>query len=389
MLRSHVVAEIERRVTAGARYRDGHSFTGAHEGIYRVEHTSVFKTGGARAGLSQRMRASQRLDYIEVKGDDGDFHILRGVNDADAWEIVDFSPERHMTGLAIAMACVLTMPPLQAEAQQPARVTILYDAFGPASALQKDWGFAALIEYGGRRILFDTGNDAGIFARNVKQLGVDLTRLDAVVISHRHGDHTTGLEVLIAANPTVPIYAPQEGAFFRGGVPNEFLTRDASVPANMRYFDGKDPNPLRSGTPWPRGNFQIVTRTTEILPAFFVLTTRSDKPGTRDMNELSLAVRTPKGLAVVVGCSHPGIEKILDAAAQIDKKLYTSIGGFHLVQTPREEIERVAGMLHDTLKLERVAPGHCTSEPGFAAFMRKFGDRFDQAGIGATLQLPR
>jgi 7,8-dihydropterin-6-yl-methyl-4-(beta-D-ribofuranosyl)aminobenzene 5'-phosphate synthase len=47
------------------------------------------------------------------------------------------------------------------------------------------------------------------------QLGVDLTRLDAVVISHRHGDHTTGLEVLVAANPTVPIFAPQEGALFQ------------------------------------------------------------------------------------------------------------------------------------------------------------------------------
>ena len=108
--------------------------------------------------------------------------------------------------------------------------------------------------------------------------------------------------------------------------------------------------------------------------ALFALTTRSDNPGTPQMNESSLALRTPKGLAVVVSCSHPGIEKILEAAAQIDKKLYTSIGASHLVQTPREEIDHVAGMLHDTLKLERVAPGHCTSEPGFAAFMRKFGD---------------
>lgn len=289
----------------------------------------------------------------------------------------------------LTMLACLMMIPLQAEAQPPARVTILYDAFGPASALQKDWGFAALVEYGGRRILFDTGNDAAIFARNVERLGVDLTRLDAVVISHRHGDHTTGLEALSAANPEVPIYAPQEGAFFRSGAPKEFLARDASLPANMRYFDGQDPDALRSGTPWPRGNFHIVTRTTEILPGFFVLTTRSDKPGTREMNELSLAVRTPQGLAVVVGCSHPGVETILDAAAQIDKQLYTSIGGFHLVQTPREEIERVAAVLHDTLKLQRVAPGHCTSEPGFAAFIRKFGDRFDQAGLGATLQLPR
>jgi 7,8-dihydropterin-6-yl-methyl-4-(beta-D-ribofuranosyl)aminobenzene 5'-phosphate synthase len=107
------------------------------------------------------------------------------------------------------------------------------------------------------------------------------------------------------------------------------------------------------------------------------------------MNELSLAVRTPQGLAVVVGCSHPGVENILRAAMQIDDTLYTTIGGFHLVQAPREEIERVAGVLRDTLKLQRVAPGHCTSEPGFAAFIRKFGERFDQAGLGVTLQLPR
>jgi 7,8-dihydropterin-6-yl-methyl-4-(beta-D-ribofuranosyl)aminobenzene 5'-phosphate synthase len=291
--------------------------------------------------------------------------------------------------IAIGIAFAIATSSLHADARQPARVTILYDAFGPPSALQKDWGFAALIEYGGRRILFDTGNDAAIFARNVEQLGVDLTRLDAVVISHRHGDHTTGLEVLVAANPTVPIYTPREAAFFTGGAPKEFLLRDTSLPAHMQYFDGKEPNPLRSGTPWPRANFQIVTRTTEVLPGFFVLTTRSDKAGTREMNELSLAIRTPKGLAVVVGCSHPGVENILVAAAQIDKQLHTTIGGFHLVLTPREEIERVAGMLHDTLGLQRVAPGHCTSEPGFAAFLRTFGDRFDQAGLGAALPLPR
>jgi len=289
---------------------------------------------------------------------------------------------------ALFVAFTLVMTSLPAGAQQPARATILYDAFGRASALQKDWGFAALVEYGGRRILFDTGNDAAIFAGNVKQLGVDLTRLDAVVISHRHGDHTTGLEVVVAANPGVPIYAPEEPAFFKGGAPKEFLLRDPSLPPQLRYFDGKDPNVLRSGTPWPQANFQIVRGTTEILPGFFVVTTRSEKAGTREMNELSLAIRGPKGLAVIVGCSHPGVEKILAAAAQIDKQLYTAIGGFHLVLTPGDEIERVANMLHDTLGLQRVAPGHCTSEPGFAAFMRRFGDRFDQAGLGAVLPLP-
>ena len=126
----------------------------------------------------------------------------------------------------------------------------------------------------------------------------------------------------------------------------------------------------------------------KIFPGFYVLTTRSQKPGTLEMNETSLAIRTPKGLAVVVGCSHPGVEKILEEAARIDPQLYTVTGGFHLVMTPREEVQRVADVLRDSLKVERVAPGHCTSELGFAVFLERYKDRFDQAGVGAVIALP-
>ncbi|HEX4934716.1 MAG TPA: MBL fold metallo-hydrolase, partial [Gemmatimonadaceae bacterium] len=96
---------------------------------------------------------------------------------------------------AITAAILLTTP-FSAGAQEAKRITVLYDAFGAPSALRKDWGYAALVEYGGKRILFDTGNNAKIFEHNVKQLGVDLKRLDAVVLSHRHGDHTSGLTYL-------------------------------------------------------------------------------------------------------------------------------------------------------------------------------------------------
>src|SRR5262245_64916631 len=74
--------------------------------------------------------------------------------------------------------------------EPPARVTILYDAFGKASTLKRGWGYSALVEYGGKRVLFDTGGDKDDFAYNVKTLGIDLTRLDFVVLTHRHGDHT-------------------------------------------------------------------------------------------------------------------------------------------------------------------------------------------------------
>ncbi len=107
-----------------------------------------------------------------------------------------------------------------------------------------------------------------------------------------------------------------------------------------------------------------------------------------EMNELSLAIRTPRGLAVVVGCAHPGGELILAEAAKIEPRLYAVTGGFHLGMTPQPEVERVARVLQDDLKVERVAPGHCTSEPGFAVFLERYKDRFDRAGLGAVIELP-
>jgi 7,8-dihydropterin-6-yl-methyl-4-(beta-D-ribofuranosyl)aminobenzene 5'-phosphate synthase len=85
------------------------------------------------------------------------------------------------------------------------KVTILYDAFGESKELTKDWGFSALVEHGGKLILFDTGNDSTIFEHNVKALGVDLTKLDFVVISHRHADHATGLRYVLSVNPNVKV----------------------------------------------------------------------------------------------------------------------------------------------------------------------------------------
>ena len=205
-----------------------------------------------------------------------------------------------------------------AAADEPQRITNLYDAFGVPSGLTQDWGFAALIEYGGKRVLFDTGNDAAIFEHNVRQLGVDLARLDAVVISHRHGDHTSGLKYLLEVNPRVPIYTPLEGAYFKGALPPAFLARAPGLPQSQQYFGGKEPARWATGSPWEAAKFHGVAATTEILPGFFLLSTKSQKAGTMDMNELSLAVRTPRGLAVVVGCSHPGVENILAAAAGID-----------------------------------------------------------------------
>lgn len=288
----------------------------------------------------------------------------------------------------LAAVAVLLLLPATGSAQDAKRITTISDAFGSVSTLRRDWGYASFVEYAGKRILFDTGNNAAVFAHNVKLLGIDLTRLDAVVISHRHGDHTSGLTHLLEVNPGVRIYAPQEGAFFKGEVPRGFLKTETGLPPELRYFDGQAPDSLPTGTPWEKGNFEIVQGMKEIFPDMYVLSTRSQKPGTIEMNELSLALKTPQGLAVVVGCSHPGVEVILQAAAKIDPQIYTVTGGFHLVMSPREEVVRVADALQNALKVERIAPGHCTSELGFSILLDRYKDRFDRAGVGSIIALP-
>ena len=102
-----------------------------------------------------------------------------------------------------------------------------------------------------------------------------------------------------------------------------------------------------------------------------------------------MAIKTPRGLALMVGCSHPGIEKILDAASKIDSQIYTVFGGFHLVDVADAEVSGMVTRFRDKWKLERAGPGHCTGEFAFSEFNRVFGDRFDHAGVGAVVPLPR
>ena len=269
------------------------------------------------------------------------------------------------------------------------KVTILYDAFGESKELTKDWGFSALVEHKGKRILFDTGNDAAIFEHNVKALGVDLTKLDFVVISHRHADHTTGLRYVLKVNPNVTVYVPADGGNGFGGapLPNTFLRADESLPAKMRYFGGADPEHFTDGKLYDTGNFVAVNQLTEVLPGIFLLRTVSQKKGTLELPELTLAIKRPNGLLIVEGCSHAGIEVILEAAGAVDPRTEVVLGGLHLVTTPVEEIDSVVEHLKTKWKVQMIAPGHCTGEPAFARLKKAYGENYLYAGLGTKVEL--
>jgi 7,8-dihydropterin-6-yl-methyl-4-(beta-D-ribofuranosyl)aminobenzene 5'-phosphate synthase len=286
--------------------------------------------------------------------------------------------------LMLASACL----PSVARAQTEPRITILYDAFGNDPAMQKDWGFSALVEIAGKRILFDTGNDSNIFAANLKAKNIDLTKLDFAVLSHRHSDHMAGLSYVLSVNPTLKIYAPREGfGIYGSSLPSSFYRKDEALPAEMRYYHGRPPQVMTFGTAWQGANFQTIDKTTEVAPGITMIALVSDAPGTRELKELSLAINTPDGIVLLVGCSHPGIDKIVEAAAAINPKIHLIVGGFHLVAAPDEVIARLVSTLKDTFKVENIAPGHCTGEPTFAALKQAFGGHYIYAGVGTTFAL--
>jgi len=269
------------------------------------------------------------------------------------------------------------------------RITILYDAFGEDSAMTKDWGFSALIEYGGKRILFDTGNDSEILQKNAEAKGVDLGTLDFVVVSHRHGDHTSGLNYLLSVNPDVQIYAPKENfGVFGAALPGTFYKRDESLPAEMRYFGGNPPETLRFGSPWPDANFTWITETTEIAPGFHLILLKGTWGVDLDAMELSLAIDTPNGVVLIVGCSHPTVQAVVESAkATTGQPIHLLVGGTHLLPAEPDEVRRIATLLRDEAQVAWIAPGHCTGEPAFAIFKEAFGDRYLYAGLGTTLDM--
>src|SRR5438067_2972259 len=225
------------------------------------------------------------------------------------------------------VAAILPLRIAAAGPESPARITIVFDAIGKSPTLKRGWGYSAFLEYGGKRILFDTGGRVNDFASNVDALGIDLRRLDFVVLSHRHGDHTSGLNHVLKVNPRVTIYAPAEQQNFHTpsapALVNLIRRRVETAPEDMHYFDGKVPPQIGSDSPWPDANFVQIRTPTEVFPGFWLFSTVSEVTGTKERNEVSLAQKTPQGLGVVVGCARPGVEKILEAATKIEPRVYS------------------------------------------------------------------
>ena len=269
------------------------------------------------------------------------------------------------------------------------RVTILNEAFGDKPQLEQDWGYSALIEFEGKRILFDTGDNIEVFRKNVEALHVDLTHLDMVVITHAHGDHTAGLRYVLSQNPKVKLYVPDDPYFTGTVLPGAFLSTDArpELPAKMRYFGGGPRPEPKAWVAWTDTNMTPVSESMTIAPHIRLVSLVSEKPAFKGLREISLVLESPKGPVVFVGCSHPGIERILAAATASDPATPVEmvVGGLHLLQDSPEQVEATLDVLADTYHVKAMSIGHCSGELAFLRVQKRWGDRSHYAGLGETI----
>jgi 7,8-dihydropterin-6-yl-methyl-4-(beta-D-ribofuranosyl)aminobenzene 5'-phosphate synthase len=232
-----------------------------------------------------------------------------------------------------------------------------------APMLRTSWGFACWVEVDDTTLLFDTGGDGDTLMANLASLGLDPSAIDAVVLSHAHGDHTGGLMPLLSTGITPIVYVP------------------ASFPAAFK-------RDVRRYT-----DLVEVTDGAMIKPA--VYTTGEVGSG---IIEQALVVKTRDGLVVITGCAHPGVVEMVRRAKEVAADASDSqgtasglrvalvMGGFHLGGASRAQVEAIVEDFRD-LGVDRVAPCHCTGDQARQHFADSFGEDCTLAGVGWSTQM--
>lgn len=214
------------------------------------------------------------------------------------------------------------------------KLTIVYDneVYKKDIGLKSDWGFSCLIETEDETILFDTGTSGNILLNNMKKLDIDPSKIDKIVISHEHEDHNGGLKMLAPLVDDIELY--------------------------------------RLGMKRPSKNMHLVSVENSQKIAEDVYTTGRLKGS---IDEQSLVLKYEKATYVIVGCSHPGVEKILNIAKHYGD-VRGLVGGLHGFDN-----FSILG------KLDFICPCHCTQHK--RELKELYSKRYSDGGIGKILTL--
>lgn len=249
------------------------------------------------------------------------------------------------------MAGIMVFFPFSAYSDDGLHISVVYNNVAFSDEMELDWGFSCIIRSPGRAILFDTGGHGRILLKNMATLGIDPREIEAVFLSHEHGDHIGGVTDFLRQNPNVSVYVPK----------SFYSTLQEKV---------KNPSTKIIPVGGPNRLYENIYSTGEM--------------GTW-LKEQSLVLDTPKGLVVITGCAHPGIINIVRKAKQlVPKDVCLVMGGFHLLNQNASKIDRIILALKE-MGVKKVAPSHCTGEEAILRFKRAWVENFIPGGCGAEL----
>jgi len=233
-------------------------------------------------------------------------------------------------------------------------VTIMYDNRPFIEDWEAGWGFSCLIETGGKKLLFDTGDDGEKLLINFKRAGIDPEEVDVLTFSHFHWDHKDGAEEFLK-HSSAYVYIPY---FFS----KEFITMVA-------YSDNK---------------YELTGKTKkEIINDVYITPSMIRPMGTR---EQAIVLVSGKDLALITGCAHPGIlNMVRKVNGFFPGKVKMVLGGFHLKDYSDKAAENIVNQLKKE-GVEKFAPCHCTGEKQIEIFSKLCGEGFIETGSGKNIK---
>lgn len=235
--------------------------------------------------------------------------------------------------------------------EKPVTIKVIYDNYVKMSGLQSDWGFSIEIEGLDKTILFDTGTKPEIFESNFIKLGIDPGKIDFLVLSHEHGDHTGGIPAFVKMKKDIPVIIPQSFS-------EQFKKHVSAI--GLEPMLVKEPA-LICNNLYTSGEFEY------------------------EIPEQALVLNTKKGLVVMTGCSHPGIIEMLKVIKkEFNKNIYMVFGGFHLLQKSDKEMDSIISEMK-SLGIVKCGATHCTGDKQIQMFKDAFGDNYFELGVGNTI----
>ena len=256
-----------------------------------------------------------------------------------------------------------------------------------------EWGLSILVEEDGVRILLDTSQSVTV-AHNAQLLGIDLSTVDKLVISHGHYDHTGGFKDVLAQTGEIDVLAHPDMWDTKYAVYGEFqkyigvpFERGELESMGARFKLSKEPVWITDNIV-TTGEIPMTNDYEEIDAGMFVKEGDSFRPD-QLLDDLALGIKTEAGLTVILGCGHRGMINTIRHLQQVtgEQRVYGVLGGTHLISANPERLARTVADLRE-IGIQKLGVSHCTGFNASCWLANEFPDEFFMNNAGSVLELP-